>query len=319
MDKLSYYAQFFGFVSASIHFIQALIVGILIIVNKDLLADSRTFHITLETTHWDTINRTHFMEPPEKVMGFQVPVAAMGFFLLSGTFQLVANSVFANDILSNIRVRYIEYSISAPLMFVIIALEVGIHDGYSLICLTMLISLTNVLGLLSDFMQVENPNSDLFWVPHGLGWWTCISSYFLIYISYLYNIRVNGNPPWFVHVIVVFMTLLFISFGAVQSYDLTARMKHSRGMSVRMNKKLRVYLRVDTENNNPGTVVVPTTNVTVTPPVVNVEPIKPIIKDNKLVQYEHLPQVAFAYDVLSLLAKTLLCWLALGPVLNGVF
>ena len=96
--------------------------------------------------------------------------------------------------------RFFEYSISASIMMMAIALEAGVRDLYTLECMFILIWATQLLGLISDLLfscsaAISSPDArrstqflqqnpiimllgNWIWlIPHVTAWGTCLSAY----------------------------------------------------------------------------------------------------------------------------------------------
>lgn len=160
------------------------------------------------------------------------------FFALSAGFQtwgayvLNPRTVF--------RLRFIEYSFSASIMMLAIAVEAGVRDVYSLEMMFILIWVTMILGILADFtsdiMTYLDPiayskepvlASLGLWawlVPHVAGWVTCCSAYIPVIDMFTESSKHSETKaPGFVHVIIYLQFALFSCFGFVQLYALTMR------------------------------------------------------------------------------------------------
>ena len=110
-----------------------------------------------------------------------------------------------------------EYSISASVMILAIAVQVGLTDVYVLCCLFALIFATNILGLIAEVLC---PVQDA-WVPHGLAWITCLVAYAPLLDAYVASMQCSDlSPPGYANVIVFLQFVLFMCFGLVQLYSL---------------------------------------------------------------------------------------------------
>lgn len=153
------------------------------------------------------------------------------FFLLSCVFQGVDGIWF--DIDSGMKLRFLEYCITASCMIIGIAVESGINEIYTVVLMFVLTWITMILGLIAEVTMdiAENyeksfPNFGKWaWVvPHAAGWVTCLSAYAPIIDMFEENKRASqASPPGFVNVIVYLQLVLFMSFGFVQTYSLVCR------------------------------------------------------------------------------------------------
>ena len=116
-------------------------------------------------------------------------------------------------------IRFLEYSISASLMLVCIALLTGMRDANLLLSIAVLCATCQVFGYVAETLFVEKMFPSVRHVAHVAGWVTLMTAYAIIWVYYgLANANAtDGNgAPAFVHGIVITMFLLFNSFGVVQ-------------------------------------------------------------------------------------------------------
>lgn len=252
-----------------------------------------------------------YVIPQNMVIGnMDIRYIIFSFFLLSGLFQLIDGVMGAYSgeaLLTKPRIlRFVEYSFSASIMILAIAVQVGITDIYVLCCMFALIFTTNILGFIAEIMcccfetlgqtkKIDSilpiPFAWLWTVPHFLGWITCLVAYAPLLDSYLQSTGCSDRgPPGFVHVIVFLQFVLFSSFGFVQLYSL--------------------YYRTEVMLRSDGT-----------PKVGWAQPRYAGLAANASMDYYPdsvvtvAEQADFAYIMLSFIAKTLLSWLILSPVL----
>lgn len=238
------------------------------------------------------------------------------FFLLSGLFQLTDGFMGAYTSKQPRLLRFVEYSFSASIMILAIAVETGVNDIYTLYCIFTLIFTTNLLGLISELFCfitegllshgdtvalykldriLPMPFAWLWTIPHFLGWITCIIGYSPLLDSYLHSTKCSERgPPGFVHVIVFLEFILFSCFGFVQLYSLYYRTLIMVNSNVRTTpySSLRQStasseLIFDDEGNG----------------------------DGGHTSAYIVDQADFMYILLSFIAKTLLAWLILSPAL----
>jgi hypothetical protein len=115
--------------------------------------------------------------------------------------------------------RFVEYSFSASVMLIGISLLTGITDVNELACIFTLCAVTQLLGLLCEINMHTDQHYQAI-LAHVAGWCTFIMSYGTIASHYLTGVYVTRGPqqhlPWWVHMIVVSMSIMFSIFGAVQ-------------------------------------------------------------------------------------------------------
>jgi len=218
----------------------------------------------------------------------------VAFFALSGSFQLI--ECFFFSFLYTPRLRFIEYSITASIMILAIAVESGIRDLYTLEMMFALTWVTQLLGMLADALSVLSERLDyamglepMFqllgpwtWLfPHIAAWATCLSAYGPILDSFFESNKASDTKaPGFVNVIVNLQLGLFTCFGFAQLYSLV--------------KRTYIIFDMDTPQYE--------------------EPGRPISKEQRL--FELAVNVERIYIILSFTAKTLLAWLILSPIIT---
>lgn len=156
---------------------------------------------------------------------FDVPLAAAtaAFLFLSAFFHLLIASPlgfggYARELRhGRNRFRWVEYSISATLMILLIALVTGITDLAALVA----IAGVNVSMILFGWIMemVNRPDGRVWWTPFWFGCiagatpWVAIAAYLAV------NVNQEGGqgPPGFVYGIIVTIFLFFNSF-AVNQY-----------------------------------------------------------------------------------------------------
>jgi len=214
------------------------------------------------------------------------------FFAFSFIFQAldIGFETYTTKNVSPRLLRFVEYSISASIMIMAIALQVTIIEVYTLCFMFILIFATNILGLFAESLvfivettELSNiyaspglPMPPMFWwtIPHALSWTTCLVGYAPLIDAYLTSTGCSDRtPPGFVDVIVFLECSLFTCFGFVQLYSLVM--------------KTRLLLRTNTPSKGELT------------------------HESKQITY----QADFAYIILSFTAKTLLAWLILAPII----
>ena len=106
-----------------------------------------------------------------------------------------------------------EYSVSASLMTIAIAVEVGITDAYTLMCMFVLMSSCMWFGLIAETTQKA--------LPHLAGWIAFVIAYVPILDAYFTSINNSPvKPPDFVTAIVFAEFGIFALFGIVQLLSL---------------------------------------------------------------------------------------------------
>jgi len=169
----------------------------------------------------------------------------VSFFLLSAFFQLMM--AIRDGIMSAPTIRFTEYSISASVMIVAIALQIGILHTHTLILLATLMWTTMICGLLAEKISTilkkmahdkhshkvhDNPHVDarsrsefrtIMTIAHGIGW-VLIAVVFGVLLNAFHQQNSCDKPqsaPKFVWAIVYVELFLFAAFGGVQLLQIT--------------------------------------------------------------------------------------------------
>lgn len=108
--------------------------------------------------------------------------------------------------------RYYEYSITAPLMILIITVLFGIRQIFTLIAIFALMHVTMLFGVLQSW------SNDVGAWPHFYGWIPYIFAWFIIFINFAWIVRDNDNVPEFVWIVLFLEFFMFSLFGFVQYY-----------------------------------------------------------------------------------------------------
>lgn len=143
------------------------------------------------------------------------------FFFLSALFHFVIGTgyykTYAQNLTQHInKARWVEYSLSASLMIVLIGSLSGIYDLSTLLMMFGLTAVMNLCGLVMERQNRDNKDVDWtsFWVGSlaGILPWLAILIYFLGAAS-----EANNAIPTFVYWIYVSIFIFFMSF-AVNMY-----------------------------------------------------------------------------------------------------
>jgi len=164
--------------------------------------------------------------------GLNLGFLVISFHILSFFFQLAAALTdYTGPILgyqysimiSNNKnpLRFIEYSFSASIMLISIALLNGVTDINLITSIAVLTSSCQLCGLAVEYVHSKKVK----WLLHFTGWLQFFWSYFIIghaFIKSVEDAKENGGsgPPDFVFAIVLSLFLLYSSFGFVQFFEL---------------------------------------------------------------------------------------------------
>lgn len=156
----------------------------------------------------------------------------ISFHILSFVFQGIAELTIRtghilgynyNEMISNGRnpLRFIEYSFSASIMLISIALLNGIIDINLIISIEILTTGCQLCVLVVEYIE-ENKTKIL---VHLIGWLQFCWAYLIIIDSFITSIQESNNNlgtqrPTYVYIIVIILFLLYSSFGLVQLSEL---------------------------------------------------------------------------------------------------
>lgn len=156
------------------------------------------------------------------------------FHILSFLFQAAAmlqwsctcgNAVVVRNYIQEIEqdgtntLRMVEYSVSASLMQISIALILGIWDRLTIGAVGLLTAITMCLGLLAE--QLRTTRLGLAWFAHLVGWLSMLGVWTILGRQFLYTIDQSEHlPPNFVYIIVGVIGVLYCGFGFIQTAQL---------------------------------------------------------------------------------------------------
>lgn len=115
--------------------------------------------------------------------------------------------------------RMLEYSISATLMQIAIALVLGIWQRLVIAGVAALTVVTMLCGLIAE--QLKYDRKDMAWVAHFTGWLSMGSVWAILGRQFWYTVEMSAeSPPDFVYVIIIVIAILYIGFGVIQVVQL---------------------------------------------------------------------------------------------------
>ena len=116
--------------------------------------------------------------------------------------------------------RMIEYSISATLMQVAIALVLGIDSRFEIRAIAVLTVLVMLLGLIAE--QLKNTTwFKTAWFSHLLGWFAMFAVWSLIFGKFTHSVTMSeadggDGPPDFVFIMIIVIAIMYMAFGLLQ-------------------------------------------------------------------------------------------------------
>ena len=115
--------------------------------------------------------------------------------------------------------RMLEYSISATLMQISIALILGIWQRLVIAGVAALTVVTMLCGLIAE--QLKYDRKDMAWAAHFTGWFSMLAVWAILGRQFMYTIEMSTeSPPDFVYVIIIVIAILYIGFGVIQLVQL---------------------------------------------------------------------------------------------------
>ena len=164
-----------------------------------------------------------------KCYGIDLGWLIISFHLLSFVFQLTAGLTnifgpvlgyrYIDMVESNKNpLRFIEYSFSASIMLIAIALLNGVTDINLITSIAVLTAACQLCGLAVEYTNEKK----IKWLLHLTGWLQFCWAYGIIGHAFFKSVNSSDgvSPPSFVYVIVIVLFLLYASFGFVQLLEL---------------------------------------------------------------------------------------------------
>ena len=173
-----------------------------------------------------------------------IPSMIMLFFLLSWAFQIYNGAYLEASPSGPHHIQYIEYSFSSSLTIVIMALNTGIVDLFTILSILTLFFGMNVFGVVAECMmhlaETWGPKArrlvlidpitfaNAWTIPHFCGWVLFFFAWTPIVVKYhkIQGCSENHNGsgvPWFIAMAVIVESFLYFLFGILQLYVLIGR------------------------------------------------------------------------------------------------
>lgn len=202
----------FNLVMAGLHLTQALVMIIL------TLSKTKTYELTGSYLSFDLGTRTLTTSSANVGLSLNLAYVVITFLLLSSLFHLLIATVYNKKYNAELKqginkLRWLEYSLSASVMIVGIALLVGIYDAMSLFMLFMFVAIMNLMGLV---MEVHNQTTQKTnWLSYAVG---CLAGIvpWLVIAFYFYMADANAvgeaRTPGFVYGIFISIFIFFNLF-----------------------------------------------------------------------------------------------------------
>lgn len=232
--------------AASGHALNAIIILICILIDGVIVEDRNTYETEYQFTTW---NNGTLAQENKTAYTLHITALMLTFSALSCVFQMFSGfcrpryigyysckktsrtARFATDEpYKTHSLRFIEYAISAPIMFVAISLLSGIRNAHLLAALGVLVAMTMGCGLVAEqaLGSYENGNQPMYnvaVVSHLFGWLGVSTAYGILFATTDIVIQsgVSEGPPDFVWAIIFTQFFAFMSFGVVQFLQILIR------------------------------------------------------------------------------------------------
>lgn len=199
---------------ALLHFIQG--VAVLILSRADSLPVT-TSYLTLDTLA-SKAGSPVLVAASRNLFDINIAYLVAAFFFISAIAHLVVATVYRPTYEKNLKeginkARWVEYSFSASIMMIAIAMLSGVYDLSSLLMILALGFIMNMLGLAMEIYNHKAKQTN--WLAYGIGCvaglapWVVVAIYALGATAYG-----GGQIPSFVYWIYLSMFVLFSSFAA---------------------------------------------------------------------------------------------------------
>lgn len=181
-----------------------------------VLVLSKAFTIPVSGSYLAFNQKTQSLDPANTVL-FNIQLAWLIalFFFLSATFHFIIASLYNKTYNKNLKLgvnkaRWVEYSISASIMMIAIAMLVGVYDFSSLL---MIFSLTAIMNLMGLVMEVHNQTTEKTnWLSYYIGTFAGFVPWIVV-AFYMWLGAIKGSSaPTFVYWIFVSIFIFFSCF-----------------------------------------------------------------------------------------------------------
>lgn len=177
---------------------------------------SRSFELPISGNYLKYNEVTKGLDPASATLfNIQLPWLIAIFFFLSAFFHLIIATRYEKTYVKNLalgmnKLRWVEYSISASIMMVAIALLVGVYDLSSLI---MIFGLTGIMNLLGLVMEEHNRGAaKINWLSYWIGCLAGIVPWIVIALYFWLGAQNGSSAPVFVYFIFVSIFIFFSCF-----------------------------------------------------------------------------------------------------------
>lgn len=196
----------FNLVMGCFHLFQGVLILIL----------SKAFTLPITGNYLFFNKNSQSLMPTSKVLfDLSLPILIAIFFFLSAAAHLIIATVYNKTYNNNLsrglnKARWIEYSISASIMMVAIALLVGVYDFMSLIMIFALIAIMNLMGLVMEIHNQTTKKTN--WLSYIVGCFAGAIPWLVIAFYFWLGADNGSQAPAFVYWIFVSIFIFFNCF-----------------------------------------------------------------------------------------------------------
>jgi uncharacterized membrane protein YidH (DUF202 family) len=198
--------QKLNFIMASLHALQA---GLILVL-------STNFSLPVIGNYLDFNEATQTLFPASKTLfSVSLPILIAAFLLLSSIAHLVIATLYNKKYEANLKkginkARWFEYSLSASIMMVAIAMLVGIYDVMALSLIFVTTAVMNLCGLVMEIHNQTTQKTD--WTSYLVGCLSGIGPWVAVLIGFVLSASEGAKPPTFVYYIFVSIFAFFNCF-----------------------------------------------------------------------------------------------------------
>lgn len=181
-----------------------------------ILVLSRSFSLPISGNYLKLNPVTQKLNPATAhLFDISLPLLLTAFFFLSAIAHLLIATLYNKKYNLNLakginKARWIEYSLSASIMMVAIALLIGMYDFVSLVMVFALVAIMNLMGLV---MEVHNQTTKKTnWLSYWIGCLAGIVPWFAVTFYFALADNKGSGAPTFVYWIFVSIFIFFNCF-----------------------------------------------------------------------------------------------------------
>ena len=138
------------------------------------------------------------------------------FFLLSFLFQFYNSAFIGFDNDEPRIIHFLEYSISSSLMVMVLAVNLGILELYTIVAFASLFFGMNMLGACAEILSNKLRATWWWMLPHFAGWVLFIACYGPIFWTFRQTVNCSVGIPWYVELAIYLELVFFSAFGITQ-------------------------------------------------------------------------------------------------------